>query len=155
MPSRNGITISDCIATVRQLRERDQLLRGQRTVAADHRREPRALEVLERHRGQAGIIYCSSRKEVDAIAQWLQDTGWRARPYHAGMADDERHANQDAFLNEEIDLVVATVAFVLIHLAPGDPASVIAGPDPRVPLALGDAGSTSSRTTSATRGLPT
>ncbi len=69
------------------------------------------LEVLERHRGQAGIIYCSSRKEVDALAQWLQDTGWRARPYHAGMADDERHANQDAFLNEEIDLVVATVAF--------------------------------------------
>jgi ATP-dependent DNA helicase RecQ len=69
------------------------------------------LEVLERHRGQAGIIYCSSRKEVDAIAQWLQDTGWRARPYHAGMADDDRHANQDAFLNEEIDLVVATVAF--------------------------------------------
>ncbi|MEY4093664.1 MAG: ATP-dependent helicase RecQ [Acidobacteriota bacterium] len=69
------------------------------------------LEVLERHRGQAGIIYCSSRKEVDSLAQWLQDTGWRARPYHAGMPDDERHRNQDAFLNEEIDLVVATVAF--------------------------------------------
>ena len=69
------------------------------------------LEVLERHRGQAGIIYCSSRKEVDALAQWLQDTGWRARPYHAGMADDERHRNQDAFLNEDIDLIVATVAF--------------------------------------------
>jgi ATP-dependent DNA helicase RecQ len=69
------------------------------------------LEVLERHRGQAGIVYCSSRKEVDAIAQWLQDTGWRARPYHAGMADNERHRNQDAFLNEDIDLVVATVAF--------------------------------------------
>ena len=69
------------------------------------------LEVLERHRGQAGIIYCSSRKEVDSLAQWLQDTGWRARPYHAGMADEDRHRNQDAFLNEEIDLVVATVAF--------------------------------------------
>ncbi|MFM8532846.1 MAG: RQC domain-containing protein, partial [Acidimicrobiia bacterium] len=69
------------------------------------------LEVLERHRGQAGIIYCSSRKEVDSLTQWLQDTGWRARPYHAGMPDDERHRNQDAFLNEEIDLVVATVAF--------------------------------------------
>ena len=67
--------------------------------------------MLERHRGQAGIIYCSSRKEVDSLAQWLQDTGWRARPYHAGMADEERHRNQDAFLNEEIDLVVATVAF--------------------------------------------
>ena len=69
------------------------------------------LEVLERHRGEAGIIYCTSRREVEALAQWLQDTGWRARPYHAGLADDERHRNQDAFLNEEIDLVVATVAF--------------------------------------------
>ncbi len=69
------------------------------------------LDVLERHRGQAGIIYCSSRKEVDSLSQWLQDTGWRARPYHAGMPDDDRHRNQDAFLNEEIDLIVATVAF--------------------------------------------
>ncbi len=69
------------------------------------------LDVLERHRGQAGIIYCTSRKEVEALAQWLQDTGWRARPYHAGLPDDERHRNQDAFLNEDIDLMVATVAF--------------------------------------------
>ena len=69
------------------------------------------LDVLERHRGQAGIIYCPSRKEVETLAQWLQDSGWRARPYHAGLDDDERHRNQDAFLNEEIDIVVATVAF--------------------------------------------
>jgi len=69
------------------------------------------LEVLERHRGQAGIIYCTSRKEVDSLSQWLNDTGWRARPYHAGLADGERSRNQDAFLNEEVDLVVATVAF--------------------------------------------
>ena len=69
------------------------------------------LDVLERHRGQAGIIYCTSRKEVEALAQWLQDTGWRARPYHAGLPDEERHRNQDAFLNEDIDLIVATVAF--------------------------------------------
>jgi ATP-dependent DNA helicase RecQ len=69
------------------------------------------LEVLERHRGEAGIIYCTSRREVEALAQWLQDTGWRARPYHAGLADDQRHRNQDAFLNEDVDLIVATVAF--------------------------------------------
>lgn len=69
------------------------------------------LDVLERHRGQAGIIYCTSRKEVDSLSQWLNDTGWRSRPYHAGLADDERARNQDAFLNEEVDLVVATVAF--------------------------------------------
>ncbi|MFA5909919.1 MAG: DNA helicase RecQ [Vicinamibacterales bacterium] len=69
------------------------------------------LGVLERHRGQAGIIYCTSRKEVDSLSQWLNDTGWRARPYHAGLPDEERSRNQDAFLNEEVDLVVATVAF--------------------------------------------
>src|SRR5687767_8640237 len=69
------------------------------------------LDVLERHRGEAGIIYCTSRREVEALAQWLQDTGWRAKPYHAGLPDEERHRNQDAFLNEDIDLIVATVAF--------------------------------------------
>ena len=69
------------------------------------------LDVLERHRGQAGIIYCTSRKEVDSLSQWLNDTGWRSRPYHAGLPDHERGRNQDAFLNEEVDLVVATVAF--------------------------------------------
>ncbi|MGH9387660.1 MAG: RecQ family ATP-dependent DNA helicase, partial [Vicinamibacterales bacterium] len=69
------------------------------------------LDVLERHRGEAGIIYCPSRREVDALAQWLQDAGWRARPYHAGLDDEQRHRHQDAFLNEEIDIVVATVAF--------------------------------------------
>ena len=73
--------------------------------------KPQILDVLERHRGQAGIIYCPSRKEVESLAQWLQDTGWRARPYHAGLPDEERHRNQDAFLNEEIDVMVATVAF--------------------------------------------
>ncbi len=69
------------------------------------------LDVLERRRGQAGIIYCQSRKEVDGLAEWLEESGYRAKPYHAGLSDDERHRNQDAFLNEDIDIVVATVAF--------------------------------------------
>ena len=68
-------------------------------------------EVLARHRGQAGIIYCTSRKEVDALAAWLVSEGVRARPYHAGLSDEERHRNQDAFLDEHADVVVATVAF--------------------------------------------
>jgi ATP-dependent DNA helicase RecQ len=68
-------------------------------------------DVLERHAGQAGIVYCTSRREVDALAAWLQQSGVRARPYHAGLADDERHRNQDAFLEEGADVVVATVAF--------------------------------------------
>ena len=68
-------------------------------------------DVLARHRGQAGIVYCTSRKEVDALAAWLTTEGIRARPYHAGLPDDERHRNQDAFLEEDADVVVATVAF--------------------------------------------
>jgi ATP-dependent DNA helicase RecQ len=68
-------------------------------------------DVLERHRGDAGIVYCTSRREVDALAAWLQETGITALPYHAGLSDEERKANQDAFLNERIQVVVATVAF--------------------------------------------
>jgi ATP-dependent DNA helicase RecQ len=68
-------------------------------------------DVLGRHAGDAGIIYCQSRREVDALAAWLVETGIRAVPYHAGLDDETRHRNQDAFLNEETDIVVATVAF--------------------------------------------
>jgi ATP-dependent DNA helicase RecQ len=68
-------------------------------------------EVLARHRGEGGIVYCTSRKEVDALAEWLTGEGVRALPYHAGLDDATRHRNQDAFLNEQVDVVVATVAF--------------------------------------------
>ncbi len=68
-------------------------------------------DVLERHRGQAGIVYCTSRREVDALAAWLTEVGVRARPYHAGMDDRARAENQDAFLDEQADVIVATVAF--------------------------------------------
>jgi ATP-dependent DNA helicase RecQ len=69
------------------------------------------LEILSRHRDEAGIVYCLSRREVDELAAWLRDEGHRALPYHAGLADQDRHDNQDAFLNEEADIIVATVAF--------------------------------------------
>jgi ATP-dependent DNA helicase RecQ len=68
-------------------------------------------DVLSRHRGEAGIIYCSSRREVDALAEWLSSSGLRAVPYHAGLDDEVRHRHQDLFINEEADVVVATVAF--------------------------------------------
>jgi ATP-dependent DNA helicase RecQ len=68
-------------------------------------------EVLARHRGEAGIVYCTARREVEALAAWLTTQGTRALPYHAGLADAERTANQDAFLSERVDVIVATVAF--------------------------------------------
>jgi ATP-dependent DNA helicase RecQ len=67
--------------------------------------------LLARHPREAGIIYCLSRKEVDALALWLGEEGVRALPYHAGLDDRTRHRHQDAFLNEEADVMVATVAF--------------------------------------------
>jgi ATP-dependent DNA helicase RecQ len=69
------------------------------------------LDVLDRHRGEAGIVYCTSRREVDALATWLSGSGVRALPYHAGLSDEERTRHQDAFINERIDVIVATVAF--------------------------------------------
>src|SRR5580765_3694484 len=68
-------------------------------------------EVLARHRREAGIVYCVSRRETEALAEWLTSTGVTALPYHAGLSDAERGRNQDAFLSERADVIVATVAF--------------------------------------------
>jgi ATP-dependent DNA helicase RecQ len=69
------------------------------------------LEVLARHRRESGIIYCTSRREVDALAAWLTGMGVVALPYHAGLSDAERSRHQDDFLSERADIIVATVAF--------------------------------------------
>ena len=69
------------------------------------------LEVLARHAGEAGIIYCLRRRDVDEIHAMLRQKGHKALPYHAGMDGDERKRVQDAFIAEECDLIVATVAF--------------------------------------------
>jgi ATP-dependent DNA helicase RecQ len=76
-------------------------------------RESRAdvLGIVRRHAGESGIVYCRSRKSVDSTAAWLRKQGVRALPYHAGLSDDERHQNQDAFARDEVDVIVATVAF--------------------------------------------
>ena len=67
--------------------------------------------ILERHEGEAGIVYCLSRREVEALASWLAEEGHRAVPYHAGLPDAVRSDHQEAFLQERADIVVATVAF--------------------------------------------
>jgi len=66
---------------------------------------------INRHRDQAGIVYCIRRSEVDELTAALTRRGFRALRYHAGLTDDERRANQEAFVNERADIVVATVAF--------------------------------------------
>lgn len=69
------------------------------------------IRFLKEHKGKSGIIYCLSRKKVEEIAQLLNVNGFKAAPYHAGLDPDVRIKNQDDFLNEEIDIVVATIAF--------------------------------------------
>jgi ATP-dependent DNA helicase RecQ len=63
------------------------------------------------HANDSGIIYCLSRRSVEETAQWLQDRGWDAMPYHAGLSVETRSANQKRFLREEGVIMVATVAF--------------------------------------------
>ena len=70
-----------------------------------------AREILDRHRNESGIIYCTSRREVDSISEQLNAFGYRTLPYHAGMSDEDRRLNQEAFAEESIDTIVATVAF--------------------------------------------
>lgn len=80
-------------------------------VQRRHDRLRQIREVLERHRGESGIIYCIARKDVDQTTAALRELGYRALPYHAGLSDDDRHRNQEAFIEDEADTIVATVAF--------------------------------------------
>ena len=65
----------------------------------------------EKHPQDAGIVYCLSRKKVEAIAEWLSDQGRVALPYHAGLSQEIRQKNQQRFLREEGVIIVATIAF--------------------------------------------
>ena len=65
----------------------------------------------ERHRGDAGIVYCLSRRRVDDTAEWLRGQGVNALPYHAGLDKAARQRNQDRFQREDGVVIVATIAF--------------------------------------------
>jgi ATP-dependent DNA helicase RecQ len=67
--------------------------------------------VIDAYPKESGIIYCIRRADVDELCAELRDRGHRARPYHAGMADLLRKQNQEAFINEGEDIIVATIAF--------------------------------------------
>lgn len=69
------------------------------------------IKFIKERPGKSGIIYCLSRKKVEELAQMLQVNDINALPYHAGMDSSTRSANQDAFLLEKVDVIVATIAF--------------------------------------------
>jgi len=71
----------------------------------------RLVDYLKAHPNDSGIIYCQSRKTVDSLADSLSYDGFRALPYHAGMDNLERSKNQDKFIKDNVDIIVATIAF--------------------------------------------
>src|SRR4029077_6463016 len=69
------------------------------------------LAYLRQRRGESGIVYTLSRRNVESLTDFLQSAGVRAVPYHAGLDDPTRARNQDLFARDEVDVVVATIAF--------------------------------------------
>ncbi|RHJ90341.1 DNA helicase RecQ [Parabacteroides bouchesdurhonensis] len=69
------------------------------------------IKYIKANEGKSGIVYCLSRKKVEEFADILKANGIKALPYHAGMDSVQRSANQDAFLMEQVDVIVATIAF--------------------------------------------
>ncbi|NLV25297.1 MAG: DNA helicase RecQ [Deltaproteobacteria bacterium] len=66
---------------------------------------------LKRFPDQSGIVYCTARRQVDELAERLAAAGYSVRPYHAGLADEERRCNQELFIRDDIQIMVATIAF--------------------------------------------
>ena len=69
------------------------------------------LGLIRERAGESGIVYCLSRKSVEQTAAFLSKQGVKAVPYHAGLPDSQRAANQEAFARDDVDVVVATIAF--------------------------------------------
>lgn len=69
------------------------------------------IKFVKKNQGKSGIIYCLSRRKVEELAEILRVNGIKAKPYHAGLDSKQRSLHQDQFLNEGIDVVVATIAF--------------------------------------------
>ena len=72
---------------------------------------PQVMDFLHRFPRESGIIYCLTRKRVDALCAALRSKGFSACPYHAGLADEERNLNQERFVRDEVSIIVATIAF--------------------------------------------
>ncbi|MBW7465586.1 ATP-dependent DNA helicase RecQ [Pontibacter aydingkolensis] len=80
-------------------------------VRPKHNTKKQLIQYVKKNKGKSGIVYCLSRKKVEEIAELLRVNDVKALPYHAGLDSSIRMANQDAFLNEDADVIVATIAF--------------------------------------------
>jgi ATP-dependent DNA helicase RecQ len=89
---------------------RPNLLVGCRKKGSGNTRKE-ILSLIREHSGESGIVYCLSRRGVDQTSRFLREQGIRSVAYHAGLPDEERSAAQEAFRQDEVDVVVATVAF--------------------------------------------
>ncbi len=69
------------------------------------------LDFIGKFPDESGIVYCFTRKQVDALHGWLEEEGFSALPYHAGLTDAERSGNQERFIRDDVRIVVATIAF--------------------------------------------
>ncbi|MEE9912313.1 MAG: DNA helicase RecQ [Deltaproteobacteria bacterium] len=83
------------------------------SVYSGQKRLEQILRFLAKRKNQPGIIYCLSRRTTENVAKRLQDRGYRAAYYHAGMDGDERSAVQDAFIRDQVQIICATIAFGL------------------------------------------
>ena len=82
-----------------------------RQKVSDEDTDSQIIKFIKSHEGKSGIIYCLSRKKVEELAKKLTLNGFRAAPYHAGLDNEVRAKTQDDFLKENIDIIVATIAF--------------------------------------------
>lgn len=81
------------------------------SVARRADRLAQVCEVVDRHPNEPGVIYCISRADVESLSESLNNAGYESRPYHAGLPDEERAANQEDFIQDRVDIIVATIAF--------------------------------------------
>ena len=80
-------------------------------VQPKHKAIEQVISCIHKHAGESGIIYCHSRKQTDELSETLDKAGYSVLPYHAGLSDEVRAKNQELFIKDEVQIIVATIAF--------------------------------------------
>ena len=105
-----SLGIEDCVEFKSSF-NRPNLYYEVRAKKSDDDTDRQIIKFIKQHAGKSGIIYCLSRKKVEELAAVLQANDIKAAPYHAGLDSETRSRTQDDFLMEELDVIVATIAF--------------------------------------------